>query len=70
VAWLAKSKQKEARLITVNPCGKLLNNFLHLCCCAVVFILLTRGKTAEMLHLDDSSCTAWPTFGDSASCGT
>jgi len=21
VAWLAKSKQKEARLIAVNPCG-------------------------------------------------
>jgi len=54
----------------MNLCGKLLNNFLHLCCCVVVFILLTRGKTAEVLHLDNSSCTAWPTFGDSASCGT
>jgi len=54
----------------MNLCGKLLNNFLHLCCCVVVFILLTRGKTAEVLHLDDSSRTAWPTFGDSASCGT
>jgi len=35
-----------------------------------VCLVLTRGKTAEVLLLDDSSCTAWPTFGDSASCGT
>jgi len=48
----------------------LLNNFLHFRCCVVVFILVMRGKTAEVLHLDDSSCTASPTFGDSASCGT
>jgi len=26
-------------------------NFLHLCCCVVVYILLTCGKTAEMLQL-------------------
>jgi len=55
-AWLAKASGK--RMITMNLCGKLLNNFLHLCCCVVVFILLTRGKTAEVLYLDDSSCTA------------
>jgi len=36
----------------------------------MVFILSTRVKTAEVSHLDNSSCTAWPTFGDSASCGT
>jgi len=44
----------------MNLCGKLLNNFLHLCCCVVVFILLTRGKTVEVLHLDDSSCVPDP----------
>jgi len=42
----------------MNLCGKLLNNSLHLCYCVVVFILLTRGQTAEVLHLDSSSCTA------------
>jgi len=53
----------------MNLCGKLLNDFLHLCRC-VVIILLTRGKTAEALRLDNSSCTAWHSFRDSASCGT
>ena len=28
----------------MNLCEKLLNNFLYLCCCVVVFILLTRGS--------------------------
>jgi len=42
----------------MNLCGTLLNNFLHLCGCVVVFMLLTRGKTAEVLHLEDSICTA------------
>ena len=62
--WHGQPKASGKRIITMNLCGKLVNNFLHLCCCVVVFIPLTRGKTVEVLHLDDSSCTAWPTFGD------